>query len=267
MRTSCSSVLALQNASPVGSILFFEEGRPMRTVEEDIQSLIQIVKKDMEIKERKKYIESVPLRIRAIDTELAKMEDALGETKAVFDHLEKERARLELDIKSQNQKIRDKRAEEPRVKDNKMYRALMAEIEFLAKQVKQEEERMLAVLEELEVRKKELKTLADKSSGEKSRLLDEKTRLIAELRAAEDSLKILEDEKVRILPHLTEEVRRLYTRILKVKGDSGVANLVGDICQGCYSRVPPQKAHEIRRNSQLITCEVCGRILVYFSTN
>lgn len=239
----------------------------MPTVEDDIQCLIQIVKKDMEIGERKKYIEGVPGRVKAIDRELRKMEEELGETKTVFDRLEKERIHLELDIKSQNQKIMDKRAEETKIKDNKAYRALMGEIEFLTKQIKQEEERMLAILEEMEVRKKELKALVDKNSGEKNKLLEEKAKLLSELKAAEDALKILEDEKVRILPHLTEEVRRLYSRILNVKGDSGVANLIGDICHGCYSRVPPQKAHEVRRNSQLITCEVCGRILVYYSTN
>jgi len=239
----------------------------MPTVEEDIQLLIQIVKKDLEIKDRRRYIESVPVRLKAIERDLKKMEDELGETKALFDRLEKERSHLELDIRAQNDKIKDKRAEENKVKDNKAYKALMSEIEFLAKQVKQEEERMLVVLEEMELRKRELKAAADRSSGEKNRLLDEKTKLLAELRFAEDALKILEDEKVRILPHLTSEVRRLYSRILNVKGDSGVANLVADICQGCYSRVPPQMAHEVRRNSQLITCEVCGRILVYYSTN
>ena len=77
-------------------------------------------------------------------------------------------------------------------------------------------------------------------------------------------LKIIEDEKIRILPHLSERIRELYKRILKVKGDSGVANLVADICQGCYSRMPPQKAHEVRKNDKITTCEVCGRILVYY---
>ena len=42
------------------------------------------------------------------------------------------------------------------------------------------------------------------------------------------------------------------------------ANIAADICQGCYSRVPPQTAHEVRRNNEIMTCEACGRILVYF---
>lgn len=239
----------------------------MPTVEEDVQYLIQIVKKDTEIKEMKKSIEGIPTRVKLIDKEIKRMDEDLVEAKSVLDGLEKERMHLEGDLKAQNEKIKNKKNEERQIKDNRSYKALMAELEFLAKQVKQEEERMITVLEEGESRKKDVKALTDKVGGERSKLLAEKGKLLEELRAHEDALKILEDEKVRILPHLSEEVLRLYLRILKVKGDSGVANLVSDICQGCYSRVPPQRAHEVRKNNELLTCEVCGRILVYYATH
>jgi predicted nucleic acid-binding Zn-ribbon protein len=239
----------------------------MPTVEEDVQYLIQIVKKDTEIKETKKLIESIPTRIKVIDKEIKRMDEDLAEGKSSLDRLDKERMHLEGDLKAQNEKIKNKKAEERQIKDNKSYRALMAEIEYLTKQVKQEEERMITVLEEVEVRKKAVKALSDRISGERNKLVAEKDHLLGELRTREDAFKILEDEKLRILPHLSEEVRRLYLRILKVKGDSGVANLVGDICQGCFSRVPPQKAHEVRKNNELLTCEVCGRILVYYATH
>jgi predicted nucleic acid-binding Zn-ribbon protein len=125
---------------------------------------------------------------------------------------------------------------------------------------------MLVILEEGEARRKEIKILTDRIGSDRSKLVAEKEKLEQEMGAAEDSLKILEDEKLRILPHISEDIRRLYSRILTAKGDSGVANLVSDICQGCYSRVPPQKAHEVRKNDQILKCEVCGRILVYYES-
>jgi len=123
---------------------------------------------------------------------------------------------------------------------------------------------MLTILDEGEARRKEIRVLTDRISGERNALLAEKERLQREAKTTGDALQILEDEKLRILPHLSTDVRRLYNRILMAKGDSGVANLVGDICHGCYSRVPPQTAHEVRRNDQIINCEVCGRILVFY---
>ena len=236
----------------------------MPTVEEDIQCLIQIVKKDLEIRERKKLMESLPSRIKAIDRELKRMEEDLDETKQIFERLEQEKRHIERDLKTQQSELTKKRDEQRQVKGNKEYRAILAEIDYITKKVDQEEERMLAILDEGETRRRELQILNEKVAGEKNTLLAEKERLEREIRAADDALKILDDEKIRILPHLSEDVCRLYNRILIAKGDSGVANLVGDICHGCYSRLPMQKAHEVRKNDQILNCEVCGRILVYY---
>jgi predicted nucleic acid-binding Zn-ribbon protein len=236
----------------------------MPTVEEDIQYLIQIVKKDIEINERRKLAESLPSRTKAIDKELKKMDDSVGETKRILERLEQEKRRIEMDLKAQHGELAKKKEEQRLVKDNKEYRAILAEIDYITKRVDQEEERMLSILDEGEARRSEMQALVDKTTEAREKLLAERTKLEDEMRTSNDSLKILEDEKIRILPRLSEPVRRLYNRILAAKGDSGVANLVGDICHGCYSRVPPQMAHEVRKNNQVLQCEVCGRILVYY---
>ena len=238
----------------------------MPAVEEDIQFLIQIVKKDTEIKERKRLLGSIPPRIKAIERELRKMDEDLSETKQVFEKLEAEKRHIDQDLKTHQGELAKKKDEQRLVKDNKTFRALNAEIEYINKKIDQAEERMLVILEEGEARRKEIKIQTDRINSDRSKLVAEKEKFEQEMNAAEDSLKILEDEKLRILPHISEVIRRLYSRILTAKGDSGVANLVSDICQGCYSRVPPQKAHEVRMNDQILKCEVCGRILVYYDS-
>ncbi|HVO76885.1 MAG TPA: hypothetical protein VMT60_02775, partial [Candidatus Bathyarchaeia archaeon] len=204
----------------------------MPAVEEDIQYLIQIVKKDMEIRERKRSLAAVPPRIKAIDREIRKMDEDLSETKQTLDKLEAEKRHIDQDLKAQQSELAKKKEEQRLVKDNKTYRAVNAEIEYVNKKIDQAEERMLVILEEGEARRKEIKILSDKIHSDRSRLVAEKEKLEQEMASSEDALKILEDEKVRILPHISEDIRRLYSRILAAKGDSGVANLVGDICQG-----------------------------------
>lgn len=236
----------------------------MPTIEEDIQLLIQIVQKDTDIRERRKLIESVPSRIKAIDRELKRMDEEYAETNKTLDKLERERGQINRDIDAQKQAMEAKRGEQRSVKTNKEFQALMSEIQYLASQIDKEETRLIAIDDESEARKREIKRITDRIANDKSALVAERSSLEGSLREAEDALKIIEDEKLRIMPHISERVRALYARILRAKGDSGVANVVGDICQGCYSRVPPQKALEIRRNDDISTCEVCGRILVYF---
>ena len=236
----------------------------MTRTEEDIQYLIQIVKKDIKISERKRFLDEAPSRLKQIEKELEKMDEELNESRERLERLEKERRHLEREIQDKNEKIARKQQEQRNVKTNKEYRAINTEIEYLKNMVDKDEERILAIFDESESIKKVLRELEEKVNKEREKLISEKEQLEKEISESEEALKIIEDEKVRILPHISEPVRKLYMRILNVKGDSGVANLVGDICQGCYSRIPPQTAHEVRRNNKIITCEVCGRILVYY---
>lgn len=236
----------------------------MTAVEDDIQLLIQIVKKDVDIQERKKFLETAPAKIKGIDYKIKRIDEELQEVQESVERLNKERRHLEGEIDGQNSKLEKKRAESKDVNSNVAFRALNKEIDYLEKMIYKEEERVLEILEQGEVKKRELSTITEKSNSEKVLLSEEKVELERELADFEIQLKVLEDEKLRILPHLSERIRTLYKRILKVKGDSGVANLDADICQGCYSRMPPQMAHEVRKNNQILTCEVCGRILVYY---
>jgi predicted nucleic acid-binding Zn-ribbon protein len=236
----------------------------MAIAEDDIQYLIQIVKKDREIQEKKKFLEEAPERQRRLEKQIAAIEQQIEETKTEFTKLEKERRELESEIKDQNDKITEKKVEQTKVNDNKAYRALTHEIEYLTNLIDREEERMLAILEKTEGRKTEVDASVEKGERERLTLKRDREAIESQIAIARDELQVLQDEKRRVLPHLSVKIRNLYSRILNVKGDSGVANLVDNVCQGCYSYVPLQKAHEIRMNNQILTCEVCGRILVYY---
>ena len=236
----------------------------MPEVSEDIQYLIQIVKKDLEIHERRKFLEDSPLRIRMIDKKIAIMDEELQESRDQLEKLSKERRHLEGEVESNSAKLITKKIEQITVKNNKEFKAFKAEIEYLTKQIDKEEERILVIMELTEKLKKEIEAISERVEKEKGALLAAREHLEKGMEESVGSLKILEDEKIRTLPHISDTIRRLYNRILEAKGDSGVANLAEDICQGCYSRLPPQKGHEIRKNDQILTCEVCGRILVYY---
>ncbi len=236
----------------------------MTSIEEDIQLLIQIVKKDIDILNKRKFLDGAPEQIKVLEKKIQQMDDELAESQKAIDKLDEERRHLEREISAQNDKIKQKRIESDNINSNAAYKALNNEIEYLEKLIYKEEERVLQILEQAEIRKKEIAVIQEKINMEKGAFLDEKKDLEGRIVQEEEQLQIIEDEKVRILPHLSGRINGLYNRLLKVKGDSGVANLIDDICQGCYSRMPPQKAHEVRRNNQIITCEVCGRILVYY---
>ena len=234
------------------------------TVESDIQFLIQLSQKELQIIESGRLLETAPGMISILDKEVEAMESRYAEAEAELLKLKKENIRLEGDVKDDRAHIQTKKNEQLKAKDNKEYTAKTNEIQFLEKKIDKAELRSLEIMELMEAEKKEVAAATEKINTEKESKLIARKDWEDRIEETKETLAKLIEEKERTLPLLSERVRARYVRILKVKGDSGVANLIGNVCQGCFSRLPPQQAHEIRRNDAIRTCEACGRILIYF---
>ncbi len=236
----------------------------MNDVKEDIKQLIKLVRKDLDINRYREVINRNPEKISEIDRRIEVVDKRLEEKKESVETLEKEVRHLKGLIDTENDKMGKKRLEEKDIKTTPALRAWHKEIEYLAGNIERHELEMLETLERIDSEKRELKAFQEQTEKEKGELQKKREQLVGEVDKSRERLEIIEDEKVRILPHISEEVRRQYQRIHRSKGGLGVANLSGDVCQGCFSRLPPQKAHEVRKNNQIIKCEFCGRILVSF---
>lgn len=52
-----------------------------------------------------------------------------------------------------------------------------------------------------------------------------------------------------------------YEKVLGKSGDSAVARVDKEMCQGCYNKVRPNQLSQIRGRKELVTCWTCGRVL------
>lgn len=238
----------------------------MDTATDDIRILIEIVRKDEEIAELKRTIEGAPARIRQIEKLVEGMDSQLKKSTETVKKLEVEKKRQNELIAGYRQKIEKHEGEKTLVKDNKQFWALLSEIEFLGKKIDEAETRILEIHESIDAENSILAETQRKINEEKDSLVEEKNGLERKVEASRGRLGVLEREKKEFSGRLSDRIARVYHRILQGKRDSAVADLAGDVCQGCFSRVPPQLAHEVRRNDRLILCETCGRILVYIDS-
>ncbi|MDD5087632.1 MAG: C4-type zinc ribbon domain-containing protein [bacterium] len=99
----------------------------------------------------------------------------------------------------------------------------------------------------------------------------EKTRAEEKTKGAELNEKLAETEQdERQLQHRRENVVvRLpkplyahYERIRKAKDGRGVARILDGACGGCFAVIPPQTQVNIRKMTDIVLCETCGRIIV-----
>jgi len=101
------------------------------------------------------------------------------------------------------------------------------------------------------VRLKEDQLLVDQ---ERKQLEEENRR---DLSGLESYLK----ERKEIQTSMSSDLVPRYERIRKARGGIAVAAARDSVCEICQVRIRPQVFHEIRKNSQIIDCEACQRIL------
>ncbi len=100
--------------------------------------------------------------------------------------------------------------------------------------------------DELEQGRAELQQLRSRVDQEKQTLEVDVARLSGELTEAESSL--------------PEAVRADYQRVVKARGEDGLAPLDGDCCGGCYQTITPQMVNELLMD-KLLFCRSCGCLL------
>jgi predicted nucleic acid-binding Zn-ribbon protein len=61
---------------------------------------------------------------------------------------------------------------------------------------------------------------------------------------------------------LSPRTQSVYRRIAK-RHERVVAPVLNGVCYGCFVHVPTSKGHDKERNTELRTCESCGRFIYY----
>ncbi|HOM18713.1 MAG TPA: C4-type zinc ribbon domain-containing protein, partial [Thermoguttaceae bacterium] len=59
---------------------------------------------------------------------------------------------------------------------------------------------------------------------------------------------------------LSDDIREIYHRLLRQRGDEALAPVEGESCGGCHQQVPINMISQIKLN-QVVFCKSCGRLL------
>lgn len=148
------------------------------------------------------------------------------------------------------------------VTTNREYDAVTVEIESADQAIDSYETRVLELIEQEQALGKEIAALeeqidqAQKERDEQRALLDAR---LEQTRSQVEGLQSLRNEHAA---RLRLQVLSNYTRILRGKDGVAVVQMIRGACSGCNTRIPAQRAMEIREMDRIILCESCGRILV-----
>jgi predicted nucleic acid-binding Zn-ribbon protein len=231
-------------------------------VHPEVKAVIELQQLDSRIAELTAQIDSLPLQIRKLESELHEFIKNHEAERQRLAANQKARRDLEGDIQLIRAKISKHKDQLYEVKTNEQFRAMLREIEGEEENIRQIEDQLLEKMVEAEQLERHVKEAASRLEGEKARVEQESRRLQALCQADEQERARLLEQRLALAAQLEDRVREHYERLRKSRG-SAVAEVRDGFCSGCHVRLRPQAYNEVRSNSTILTCETCGRILYY----
>jgi len=228
----------------------------------DLQKLIELDKISKEIARLKDEVASLPKRVVEIETKLSTAKNQVESAKTAIKGQEANKRKFESDIQDWQQKISKFREQSLAVKTNEQYKALMHEIEFAQKHISDAEEQILLLMDSAEGLANSLKAAETELKFETEEVEKEKTH--ARSVTTEDEKKLSElNQKHKALREGVEPSMFAHYERVATKRKGAIAAAFDHKCSACNVMMRPQKYNELLSNSELVTCDSCGRILYH----
>jgi predicted nucleic acid-binding Zn-ribbon protein len=229
----------------------------------DLELVSRLQTLDLKIGELQREVATLPKHIAQIEKTLDSHLRRLEADRAALSANQKERKRLEDEIKVQEQKVSKLRDQMLGAKNNEQYKAFQNEIEYGQNEVRKHEDRILDLMGESEPLEVNVKTAEAALKEEKQQVDAEKAQAREATAKDEKQLAELTAERNAVVAQLKPAMNRTYERIRKKWNGTVVAEVVGGRCTACQIVLRPQLFQELRRAEEMMFCESCGRIIFY----
>ncbi|HEV2968925.1 MAG TPA: C4-type zinc ribbon domain-containing protein [Pirellulales bacterium] len=224
-----------------------------------LRELHRIHRQLSDLRER---LESGPKQIKARQAALAAAEERLAKTQT-----EVKAARMAVDqkqllLKSGEGKIIDLKVKLNACSTNREYQALREQIlaDEMANSVLADE--ILEAMEQVD----QLKQAIVEADQQMVKVKEETVKVQQAVRSREESLladvQRLEEELRVAETGLPAELRDVYNRVVKAKGEDAMAQVEGESCGGCHQQLTPNIMSQLH-GSTVVFCKSCGRLLYF----
>jgi uncharacterized protein len=219
------------------------------------------------VQTRERERDTVPAELTEVDSAFREKLDTVTRLKQRLIEAELEYRRASAELADMQEKQKKYQAQLRNVQSSREYSAVLNEMDVVEKQIRTTEDRVLALEEELETSRGELKTreenLPKETEEHEEKMKDWRSaqRVInEELEAARVEIKDLES---RIRPRELAE----FQRLLEKKGGLAVVRVISNSCSACHVKVRPAAMQVLKAGSEIVYCDSCRRILYYDSHN
>lgn len=228
----------------------------------DLRPLIELQEYDIQIKNLEKELKDIPKKLERLQENLEIEKAYLFQVKLQMEENQKKRKDLELSIQNFRQNIANYKAQQMKKKlTNEEYQALNEAIAVEEKRIAEVEELLLEEMLLADEIEKEIKNKEDSFHRAEIQMQKDKDIILKEKDEIEEKIKQLKIIRENNAKGIPQKLMELYNKISKKKDGIVLSVVKDEFCSICNMRVRPQNLAELRKNTNIIFCENCDRIL------
>jgi uncharacterized protein len=230
-------------------------------VHPELEQLLILQDRQQRIRQIQTEIETVPLRRKSLEAQLAASASAVDVLKHTTRQIEVDRKKLELDVGIRTESIARLRTQQYQTRKNDEFQALGHEIERYENEIRKIEDDELELMVQADKAKIDLTEEEKKAADVKESIARQTADLDEKSKALESRLEDLTRERAELAGKIDEDLLGRFERLFKSKGDAALVALEHGVCTGCHMKVTSATAASARAGKEIVSCENCGRIL------
>jgi predicted nucleic acid-binding Zn-ribbon protein len=230
-------------------------------VHSELEQLLILQDRDQKIRQIRTEIETVPLRRKSLEGQLAASKASVETLKQRARQMEVDRKKLELDVGTRTDTISRLKTQQYQTRKNDEFQAIGHEIERYEKEILKIEDEELELMVLADKVKADLAEEEKKAAAAQNSIARQTVDLEEKSKALESQLQALTRERSELAGKIDEDLLASFERLFKSKGDAAVVAIEHGVCTGCHMKVTPATAAQVKAGKEIVSCENCGRIL------
>lgn len=230
---------------------------------EEIDRLWNLKDLDEQMAAARAALARFPEQRKALEVRAADARKDLEALTARIAEAQKKRRELEKDAEVTVEQERKFAAQLPQVKKNEEYQALLHEIAGCKSRRSEIETQVLMQMDVEESLAGQKPWVEKALKTAEAELAVRRAEIDAAEKAAEANVAAIQARRLEELAPIPAASRSRYERVHASRTGVAVVAILKGACGGCYRAQPPQVLQEARRRDRIISCEGCGRLLIW----
>lgn len=232
---------------------------------EEISKLIDLQAIDSEVDGFDQEIYSKEQEVTAGQQSILDKEEEARRCKEKIEQLELKQRDTKAELEDAQTRIKDRQNKMMQVQTSREHQALLKEIEENKRQMKENEEKLLRFMEQIEQEEARFKELENLCKGEKKLLVEKSDEVEKAIELINARKKKVINQREALAPQLLPGTQKRYAMLREKRNGTAVVATKNGTCQGCFMAIPPQQYNEVRKGDKINFCPTCQRILYYLA--